>query len=471
MLRAFALGLIFFCTGLTSAGLAQTGDKTELTLDQARQLAVHALQSGRPGLAIELSRGLLRADRRDPLAYYVIAQAHAGLNQPNLARRAATRAYRFSDNKAARFQAGQLAARMAYSEGKPSLAQVWLRRTAIHAPSRQAEAAVARDYQALRAINPWSFRLRGDIRPSDNINNGADSAVQIIDGIPFPGNLSGAALALSGVIASLDLAATYRLRADERSRTSLGGRIYLQRVDLSGGAIALAPNVRNSDYSSTYAELSLRHGFAVGPAASGGAVSVELAIGESWFAGRRSYRFGRLKARRTWQLGQGRAQLSLDGSAERRTLDSKARARTRLRTNDAHILGLGAQISRKLGNGDSLGVTLALRDADARHHNGTFRSASLRTSYAFARPLGPARLSLGLLMGYSDYPTYQSGVFFVPGGKQEKSVYADLTLFFEDYDLAGFAPVVRLRTGRKSSNDSRFNTREFSISLSIQSKF
>ncbi len=461
------LGLLF----LAPVASAQPDIALQMNLDQARQLAVHSLKTGNPGLAIKVSRGLLQADRRDPMAYYILATAHSQLKQPRPGRKAAARAYRFADTGPARFQAAQLAARMAYAENRPTLAQIWLRRTAIHAPTKQEEQQVARDYRTLRARNPWSFRLRTDLRPSSNINNGADTALQIIDGVPVTGFLSGSAQALSGVIGSFDVATTYRLRANTTSATTLGGRLYMQRVSLSSSARAKAPTTQNSDFASTFAELSLRHSFAVGARDQGATAAIGLAIGESWFAGARTYRFGRLSGERSWRLGQGNTRLKLHGSAERRTM-------ARYGTNNARILSLGADLSRGLKNGDRLSFSLALRDTDAgwadttaRRANGTFRSASLRTSYGFGKPIGPARLSAGVVLGYSDYDAYRSGIIWVPGGRQDKSVYGDLSLLFDDLDYAGFAPVLRIRGGRKFSNDSRFNTREFSVSLSIVSKF
>jgi len=388
----------------------------------------------------------------------------------NLARRAAARAYRYSDNGAARFQAAQLAAKMAYEEGKPSLTQVWLRRTALYAPNEQAEKAVARDYRALRVINPWSFRLRTDLRPSSNVNNGSDTALNIIDGIPDQGNIPAAGRALSGLIGSLDVAGSYRLRADSNSSTSIGGRLYMQRVALSNAAkdlVASDPfgrSVRNSDYASTYAELSLRHGFVVGDKEKGGSAVIEAAFGESWYAQQRSYRFGRIKGERKWQVNQGRTKLTLDAMAETRT-------KARYLTNDARILGFGARVQHRLGNGDRVGLTLALRDTEAASRNGTFSAASMRASYAFAKPIGPAKLSAGLVLGYSDYPSYKFSFFFAPVRRQDKSVYADISLFFDKYDYAGFAPLLRIRAGKKTSNFSRFESREFSVSLSVQSKF
>ena len=463
LIRVVVLALGLVLVAWAQPVRAQSPGDVELSLDQARNLAVYALQSGDPGLAIQLSRGLLQANPKDPVAHYVIASAFAQLNQPRASRIAAARAYRFSDPGPDRFRAAQLAAQMAYAERRYSLAQIWLRRTAIHVETEDEKKLVARDYQLLRRQNPWSFRVQTDLRPSSNVNNGSDTALQIIDGVPVTGTLSGAARALSGLIGSVDLSTGYRLRANATSATTIGARLFVQRVALSGAAKDLAPDASGADYASTFAEMSLRHGFAVGPPERRGSGAVDLALGESWWGGERSYRFGRITAERAWAL-QPRTRLEIYALAERRF-------KSRYRVNDARVFGMGAEIGRAMANGDRLNVTVALRDTDAKSANGSFTSASLRTSYTFKRPVGPARLTAGLVLGYSDYPVFRSGLLLVPGGRQDRSVYGDVSLFFDRYDYAGFAPLLRLRTGRKKSNDSRFTTRDLSVSLGIASKF
>lgn len=473
VLRALALSFVLLFAGLTSPGWAQANTETELTLDQARQLAVHALKTGNPGLAIEVSKGLLKADPRDPLAYYVIANAHAGLGQPNLGRRAAARAYRYSDIGPVKFQAAQLAAKMAYAESKPTLTQVWLRRAVIHAPSEREKDLVALDYKALRVQNPWSFSLRTGLRPSSNVNNGSDTALQIIDGVPDGGTIPIGSRALSGLIGSLDFTSAYRLHSDKHSSTSVGVRLYMERVALSSAAKELLASgpvypglkpVRNSNFASTYAAVSLRHGFAVGDSAKGGSAVVEVTVGESWYAQQRSYRFSRVAFERKWRIGQDRTQVTLRAMGE-------DRSKARYRSNDAHILGLGAEMRHRLGNGDKIGVTVALRDTQAKWKNGTFSSASMRATYSFAKAIGPAKLSAGLVLGYSNYPQYLQSLYIPTSKREDNSIYGDLSLFFYQYDYAGFAPILRVRTGRKSSNFSQFSTRELSVSLSIQSRF
>jgi len=447
--------------------VATAGAATEtlhtLTLVQARAIAVQALQAGRPELTLQLADGLLRADPRDPFTHYLMAHAHARQNEPSAARKSAARAYRFSSEHGDKFEAAQLAAQLSYAEEKPTLTQLWLRRSAIHAPNEKMEQVVARDFRKVRAANPWAFRIRGDLRPSSNVNNGADTALQIIDGVPVTGFLSGTAQALSGLIGSLDVATTYRLQSSPQSATSVGGRLYIQRVALSSEAQQLAPTARNSDYATTYAELSVRHGFAVGQPGRGGAAWVDLAAGRAWSGDASNYSFARLSGERSWRL-RGGQRLRINALVEDR-FDS------RYATNDAQVFGLGAQLMQPLQNGDQVTFTLALRDSNASHFNGTYMSGSVRTNYAFDQPVGGMRFNAGLVLGYSDYPVYQSGLFIVPGGRQDKSVYGDFGILFERYDYAGFAPMLRLRAGRKSSNDSRFDIQELSVSLGIESKF
>lgn len=445
--------------------IAASAEETShtLTLDQAFKAAIEALRTGQPKVTIALTHGLLQANPKDPILHYLQAQAYARMNEPEDGRRAAALAYRNSDDQESQFQSAQLAARLSLQAGRPTMAQFWLRRTAVHAPNEKAEELIAKDYNQLRRINPWAFRIRTEIKPTDNVNNGADTALQIIDGVPVVGQLSGAAQALSGVFGIVDVTTAYRLRQSSETMTSIGGRLYAQRVSLSSEAKALAPTTTGSQFASTYGEVSLRHAMTVGPAENLGSAAVDAAFGTSWYGGERSYNFARIGGERTWRMANG-GQLRLNAMAETRFSE-------RYGSNDADIMGLGARYLRPIGNGDRLSISVAYRDSRARWFMGTYRSASMRVAYDLGKAIGPAKLSAGVVLGYSDYPEYAVSIFTVPGGRQDTSVYGDLSLFFDQYDYAGFAPMLRVRTGKKDSNVSRFDIREFSVSLGIESKF
>ena len=425
---------------------------------------MEALHRRDAGLALQLARGLLQANPADPFPHFVMASAHAQMGQPGPARRSAAQAFRFADASPDKFQAAQLASRMALQEKRPTLAQIWLRRTAIHAPNDQVLDQVAKDYRLLRQINPWAFRLRGALRPSSNVNNGADTALQIIDGVPVIGYLSGSAQSLSGVIGTVDVSVFYRLQGTQSSKTTLGGRVYVQRVALSDSAKEQAPDVSGSDFASTFAEFQANHLWAVGPANRGGTAELGLNLGENWYGGARNFRFVRLSGGRSWQVSP-RNRLRFRLSGEKR---SKARSAT----YDAHILSGEAHFMRGMANGNRLNISAAFRDSDAAEANGTFKSASVRVGYDFGRPIGPVRLGAALTLGYSDYPKFWHPVIrWHPGGRQDQSAYVDVNMFFSDWDYAGFAPVLRLRAGRKTSTDTRFSSREFSVSLGVESTF
>lgn len=459
--RAATIGVMLAFCGLPMARAEETTHT--LSLDQAFKAAVEALRIGQPDVTIALTHGLLQASPDAPILHYLQAQAYARMNEPEEGRKAATLAYRNSDDPAALFQSAQLAARLSLQAGRPTMAQFWLRRTAVYAPDEQTEELIAKDYDQLRRINPWAFRIRTEIKPTDNVNNGADTALQIIDGVPVVGQLSGAAQALSGAFGIVDVTTAYRLRQSSDTMTSIGGRLYVQRVSLSSEAKALAPNTTGSQFASTYGEVSLRHAMIVGPADNLGSAAVDAAFGTSWFGGERSYNFARIGGERTWRMANG-AQLRLNAQVETRFAE-------RYGSNDANIVGLGAQFMKPIGKGNQISVSVAYRDSRARWFTGTYRSASMRIAYDLGRAIGPAKLSAGVVLGYSDYPEYAVSIFAVPGGRQDTSIYGDLSMFFDKYDYAGFAPMLRVRTGKKDSNVSRFDIREFSVSLGVESKF
>ena len=431
-----------------------------LTLDQARALAVRAAVEGQPRAVLQLAGGLLQADPRDSMAHFLIAGAHGMLGQPAAGRKSAARAFRYAQTQGRRFEAAELAARLSYVEKRPTLTQLWLRRAIQSAPNDQVERQLGKDYARVRAENPFSFSLRGGLRPSSNINNGADSALQIIEGVPVTGVLSGSAQALSGLIAQGDLSLRYRLRGDAKSLTSVAGRLYVQRVMLSEEAKDLSPTSRNDDFGYTYAEVSLDHAFATKD--DGGSARIGAAAGRLWSGGTSAYDFARVTAGRSWKLAPD-VRLTFSGSAEmRHAIDP--------RRQDNQRFSLTGAVQHTLADGGRVQLSLNLQDVRSDFVNDRSTGGSLRATYAFARQIGPAVVTAGVTAGYQDYPDYVAFVK-VPGGRQDRSIYADVSLFFPDYDYAGFAPTVTMTTGRKSSNVSRFDTRELSISLGIESKF
>ncbi|XDA97612.1 hypothetical protein AB1M95_16065 [Sulfitobacter sp. LCG007] len=457
-LTALALAVLVSSQG---AGAQEAEGDLSVSVAEAREIAILAAsEGGNPEFVIELGQALLKETPGDPLLHYLIAEAQGALGRPGPGRRAAARAFRLSETDLGRFQSAELAARLAFADGRPTTTQLWLRRAALYAPSEEIEERIAEDYARVRRLNPFGLYIRTAVRPSDNVNDGADSALQVIDGIPFTGRLSGAALALPGTIFDTDISIGYRLRADDRSRTRIGARVYVRRVALSQEGRKKAPEIENGDLGYTYSAVSLDHAFAIGKGQGSGRLG--LGAGRLWSGGATSQDFITVSGGRSWRLGE-KTTLALDGSLERQ-FDALAAL------FDATEHALVAGIDHALANGDTLGLSLNLQRTTSDFENSRMRAAALRAVYGFSRPFGPATVTAGLTLGQTDYPDYVA-IFEVPGGRRDRSLYGDVNLFFPDFDYAGFAPNLRISTGKRYSNVSRFESRETSISVGIESKF
>lgn len=452
---------LFFTLCQTDVATAQAAGEATVTLDQARAIGRQALASGNTALALQVAAGLLQADPRDEYAHFLMAAAFAQANAHADSRRAAAKAYRYTDASVRKFEAAQLAARMSFQGDRPTLAQLWLRRAANHAPNDQAEAIVARDYKRLRQINPWSFRLGGGITPTDNVNNGTDANFLIIDGIETNDALA-ASQPLSGVEGHLDLQIGYRLRANQTSATQLSTRLYMKRVKLSDEAQAIAPTRSSSDFAYTYFDTGLRHAFTIGE--NGTTAAVSSNIGLTWFAGDPYTRFFRVKGDVTYKLSE-RTSLTLDAS-----LDQQNRVRSSLL--DTTTLGFGAQLKHRRENGDTAGIGLYIRDTASDVSNRDNEYIAVRASYALGKPVGPVSISGGLTYHHRNYDSFLIGVLPVLDvNRQDSGLSADVTFVFNDISYAGFVPSVTVRARNTQSNVNLYETRGLSVSMGIQSKF
>ncbi|MFG6512063.1 hypothetical protein ACGYLL_19975, partial [Sulfitobacter sp. M23905] len=130
---------------LLNSGSVAAEQSVALSLPEARSLAVHALKGERPALASQIARGLLIADPHSAYAHYVLATAHADMGHGTDGRKSAARAYRYADTRVQKFQAAELAARLTFADGHPTLTQLWLRRAVQNAPTPEIEEQLARD--------------------------------------------------------------------------------------------------------------------------------------------------------------------------------------------------------------------------------------------------------------------------------------------------------------------------------------
>jgi hypothetical protein len=236
--------------------------------------------------------------------------------------------------------------------------------------------------------------------------------------------------------------------------------LFIKRVALTGGARAQAPDVDNEDFGSTFAEVALKHDFLLGQ--SGNTARVGLNAGQFWYGGSKSYSFVEANAGHTWAISET-TRLSLDGSVQTRNSNVNP-------VLDSETYALVASLRQARSNGDRLSFALNLRKTDSDFVNGRNKSVTLSAQYTFGKQVGPVKISTGVAATFADYPDYVALVQ-VPGGRQDRALYANVNFVFTELDYAGFAPTLRISAGRKFSNVSRFETEELSVSLGIQSKF
>ena len=443
----------------TSAAPAQT--TLTLPLAEARALATQALLAGDPGLAVDIAADLVAADPADRAALLVLAGALPMLDRARDGRLAGARAYALSATDAEKYEAARLTALAAANEGRFTLAQWWLRRALTVAPTEQDAAQTITDAQGLRRINPWSSSVELSFAPSDNVNGGAATRFNVIDGVPVVGLLSPDAQALSGWTGTLDLRSRYRLAAGADFQTTVSARAYGRGVLLSDQAQAFltagGSDATANDFSTALLEFGLRHDRAL----SRGTYGLDLTLGQSWSGGDFDHTFLRLGADRRVPLSEA-SSLSFAGTLEQRWDQD----------DDPNEWRFGWQAGWTLAtDSGQLGVTLSQTDVRSERVNDTGVTRTAQVSYAFARPWGPAQVQVAAGVQWQDFDDYRVGFIAVPGGRQDQRLFGSVDLFFADTSYAGFAPVVTLSAGQTDSNVSRFARSDLSVGFAFRSTF
>ena len=104
--------------------VAEAQTTVELTLDDARTLAMRALLAGEDGAATQIANGLLQANPNDRAALIIMAAAAPRQGNPVEGRKAGARAWRLSQTDTEKYEAARLTALAAASEERYTLADM-----------------------------------------------------------------------------------------------------------------------------------------------------------------------------------------------------------------------------------------------------------------------------------------------------------------------------------------------------------
>lgn len=441
---------------------AEPSAPIQMTLPQAQDLALQALQSGRPDLAYHLSEGVLEADPRNGEAHYTQALAFSMVGAHGHARKSAGRAYRHSDSPVQKYQSAQLASQAAFQDDNLTLSQLWLRRAVEHAPNDDVRKDTIRVFQTVRHRNPLKFNLNVSIRPSDNVNNGANSPFNIIEGSPSQGVLSQSAQAIDGQVAVVDLNFSYRFLESAKSETQAVGRVFTRQVRFNDSVPGISP----SDLTTWRLEGGARHiRFSEDRQRQW---QFALIGGRIWYGGDPLYDYARFEIDRH-QMLTPQLRFSVGGSVERQ----QAEART---TSDGTQYQVYTQLRYAFANGSTLGGFVSFRDFESEGLNRANEQITGVMRYTLGKPLGPATMSVSVGKSRVDYDFFAIGLgpfgfINAPGGRKDDAVFAGVSATFKDWSYMGFVPTLSLNASRTDSNVSRFEVDETSLTLGIRSEF
>lgn len=443
---------LLFATPLASEPL-------DLTLEQARYIAKEAFSAGEYALSKALALRLLEANPKDAQALLVLAATEPKLGNPTAGRIAGRMAWAAAAKMPAlRYEIARYTAAAAFQEGRPTMAQFWLRRAADAAPTADSYRQTTEDFAELRARNPLRFGIDLVVTPTSNLNRGAKTGLLIIDDSLVVGPLSGSSMALSGVRTVAQARISYALPARARSQSTVGLRFFGSLNSFSAEAKRLAPDLSASDLNQYAAEVSFNHDFLLPN--SRRPISLGLAAGQSFSNDGPLGPHIRIDAGLPLVMGQT-ASVQIRSTYETQWQSGGA-------VNAASVTLAGSRQNR---SGGRLGWSVSVNDIDGRKVNQTYRSVMGDISYALGKPVGPVMLSAKLSAGLSDYPNYMLGLWSVTKGRQDQEIALSVDMIFADYGLWGYAPKLSLTAQQTRSNISRFDTVELGLTLGFESKF
>jgi tetratricopeptide (TPR) repeat protein len=449
----FALTLAFAPAAISPA-VAQDAGTLQVSPPQARALARQAAMKGDIRTADAVSSALLLRDPDDAEALLVRAIVLRAAGRFPEAAAASARAFRNTDNPALRFDAAMMTADIQARQERFTRAQIWLRRADQVAPDEARQNMAEQGYQQVAKRNPLSVQLRFSLRPSNNVNNGAETTEIEIGGLPF--RLDDSGQQLGGYEASGGVSLSYRLSESETQRTTALGELYYKRVWLDSEARILAPGAEGSDYNYGVVIAGVRHQRMIWPEI--GPSQITGLIGQSWYGDSPLARWAEV------QLGQT-VQRS-DKSALRFGLTGRTESRLDASINDATSLGLSAEYIRITDDGGRYSFGASVRDVQSDSATVDQLSFGLSASRSFAQ-IGAFQPRISLEAETRDYRKWSS----TPGGREDNSLALRLDVTWPDISYYGFVPQMSLNASRTWSDVDIYDRNAISLGLTAVSRF
>ncbi|AML49972.1 surface lipoprotein assembly modifier [Falsihalocynthiibacter arcticus] len=457
-LRPLLLSLLFSACVATASQA-----EVRLSPQEARSAAAHYLAGGQPVAARQIANGLLIRDPQDLNALLILSVAERNLGNFKAASKAGKKAWSVAVTDSQKYNAALVVAQALASDGSHTFAQIWLRRAAQTAPSEAEKNIAIRDLQYVRSQNPWSMDFRFSLRPSSNINNGSNSDVVIIGGLPLI--ISGRNKPLSGMGLVVGGRVEYEKPLSKSKTLRFGGDIETRQYKLSEEAISIAPDAKGSDYAFSSFKLYAAYDFAA--PSSMNAHSFEASVGR--------YRYGGEPLSNLIWLKYSLLHRQESGSILQFSLFTEANSRLDDHARDTGRVLAVIQQRRATESGGIFSWNITASTTNLIGDPKFGRASDLANdaigggiSYTWAKPFFSATTSLSL--------QYDGQVFeksrYTQGEKRVDHLgVATLSMFFDDFEYYGFAPVLDFSYARKYSNAALFSADGFGLGLGFRSSF
>ncbi|QMU57034.1 MAG: DUF560 domain-containing protein [Boseongicola sp.] len=334
-------------------------------------------------------------------------------------------------------------------------AQIWLRRAdQVGGDDPQRKQIVARAFQQVARRNPLSLQLSLTVRPSNNVNNGAETAEIEIGGLPFVLDPSG--VELGGYEASTGVSLSYRLSETEKHRTSLVGEVFYRRIWLGDDAKLEAPGVASSDFNYGVLITGVRHQRLIWPEL--GPSQATGLIGQSWYGDKGLARWVELQFSQSVRQEEGRGlRFGATARSEKR-LDNDI--------NSSHSLGFSADATRATENGGNYSFGIAVKNVWSDSATSDHFSTQLRASRRFDDVWGIQPTVRGSIEQRL-YTEFTSVVL----GRDDLSVNVGVDLVWPEVSYYGFSPRLSVDYRRTNSNVGIYDRNSFSAGLTAVSRF
>jgi tetratricopeptide (TPR) repeat protein len=438
----------------TEVAAQDTDASLQLSPQQALDLARQALVQGNIPLADAISTALLERDPDDADALMIRSLAARAAGAFDIAEEAAAQAYRISEIPALRFDAAFLIADIKARKEHFTRAQFWLRRADNVAPDDQRRAAVTRAYQTVTRRNPLGVQLRFTVRPSNNVNNGAETLIIELGGLPF--NLDPSAQQLSGYEASTGVSLTYRLSEDETQKTEALAELFHRKIWLSSRAKELAPDVDGSDFDYSVVVAGIRQQRLIWPDL--GITQITGLFGQSWYGSEELARWGALR------LGQTVRQSDVQQLRFGSTIRSEKRLDDDV--NSSNSIALSVDLTRAAESGGAFGFGTTFKNVWSDSATVDLSSIALRAYRSFDQ-IGAIQPRLSASVEKRNYHEFNS----VAGGRDDITMSLGVNVTLPDVSYFGFLPQLSLLSRRTWSTVDIYDRKEISFGVTAVSRF